>query len=46
MLRLVLGEMSTLVLDGQRVLPTRLLAAGYRFQFPALRPALEDLIKT
>ncbi len=42
-LRLLLGEMSTLVLDGQRVLPIRLLRAGYRFQFGELSSALQDL---
>ena len=44
-LRLVLGEMAgELLLSGQRVLPTRALAAGYQFRFPELRPALEDLL--
>jgi uncharacterized protein (TIGR01777 family) len=45
MLHLVLGEMSTLVLDGQRVLPKRLLELGYAFQYASLRSALEDLLK-
>jgi uncharacterized protein len=44
-LRLLLGEMSTLVLDGQRVLPERLQALGYPFVFPSLRLALADLVK-
>jgi uncharacterized protein len=44
MLRLVLGEMSTLVLDGQRVLPKRLLELGYKFQYASLRSALENLL--
>jgi uncharacterized protein len=42
-LRGLLGEMSTLLLDGQTVLPTRALAAGYRFRFATLRDALQDL---
>jgi uncharacterized protein (TIGR01777 family) len=42
-LRLVLGEMSTLVLDGQKVLPERLLKAGYQFHFPTAEIALKDL---
>lgn len=45
MLRLVLGEMSTLVLDGQRVMPKRLMDMGFQFQFGHLRNALEDLVK-
>jgi uncharacterized protein (TIGR01777 family) len=38
------GEVSTVVLDGQRVLPTKLQALGYQFQFPELEPALRDLL--
>ncbi|MHC1741330.1 MAG: TIGR01777 family oxidoreductase [Anaerolineaceae bacterium] len=44
-LKLGLGEMSTLVLDGQKVLPARLLQAGYRFKFIGLEDALIDLFK-
>jgi NAD dependent epimerase/dehydratase family enzyme len=36
--------MSTVVLDGQRVAPERLLALGYKFAFPEVRPALENLL--
>lgn len=43
-LKLLLGEMSTLVLDGQKVMPGRLLAAGYEFHYPKLQPALADLL--
>lgn len=44
MLRLILGEMSTLVLDGQRVYPRRLLDLGFRFRFGRLKDALENLL--
>ncbi len=43
-LRLALGKMSTLVLDGQQVIPSRLQAMGFRFKFPKLHDALENLI--
>ena len=43
-LRLVLGEMATLVLDGQFMLPSRLLDLGYQFQFATAEAALHDLL--
>lgn len=43
-LRLTLGDMATAVLDGQRAVPARLLALGYRFQFPDVEKALRDLL--
>jgi uncharacterized protein len=45
LLRLLLGEMSTLVLDGQQVLPGRLIKAGYKFAFEHIEPALRDLLR-
>jgi uncharacterized protein (TIGR01777 family) len=42
-LRWLMGEMSTLLLDGQNVVPQAALRAGYRFRFPALGLALQDL---
>lgn len=44
-LRLALGEMATIVLDGQAAVPARLTAAGYGFRFPQLAPALADLLQ-
>lgn len=44
MLNLLLGEMATLLLDGQRVIPANLIKAGYQFRFKELKPALTDLL--
>lgn len=43
-MRLALGEVSTVVLDGQRVLPQRLLDSGFHFHYPELEPALKDIV--
>jgi len=45
LLKIALGEMSDMVLKGQRTIPRRLLDAGYRFRFPRLDEALLDLLK-
>ncbi len=42
-LRTVLGEMSSVLLASQRVQPRAAEELGFRFRFPALRGALEDL---
>lgn len=44
-LRLAFGEMATVVLDGQRAIPRRLLEAGYRFHHPELKTALIELFR-
>ncbi|BBD90666.1 nucleoside-diphosphate sugar epimerase [Staphylococcus caprae] len=44
-MRLVLGEMSTVVLDTQKVLPNKLHALGFEFKFNNLKNALDDLVK-
>ncbi|ASR42497.1 TIGR01777 family protein [Xanthomonas citri pv. mangiferaeindicae] len=40
-LALGLGEMATLLVDGQRVLPARLLASGFEFAWSRLAPYLD-----
>ncbi len=43
-LRLLIGEMSTILLDGQRAAATRLLDLGFTFRFPYAEEALRDLL--
>lgn len=44
-LRIALGEMANaLLLSSSRVRPEKLLAAGYRFRFPDLEPALRAIL--
>jgi uncharacterized protein (TIGR01777 family) len=43
-LKLMFGEMSTLLLTGQRVLPARAQAQGFQFHFPELEAALRDVL--
>jgi uncharacterized protein len=43
MLKMMLGEMSILVLEGQRVHPEKLLIAGFVFRYLHLKEALKDI---
>jgi len=43
-MKLVLGHKSSLVLEGQHVLPTVLQAKGFVFKFPILQSALDDIL--
>ena len=38
------GEMSTVLLDGQRAVPRHLTECGFEFKFPELEGALKDLL--
>ena len=44
-IKLALGEFGSVVLEGQRVLPKRLLDMGFQFQYPSAKEALEDLLQ-
>jgi uncharacterized protein (TIGR01777 family) len=44
MLRLVLGEFGSLLLEGQRVIPAKLLKHGFSFSYPDIKGALEDVV--
>lgn len=43
-LRLVLGELSSVLLEGRRASNARLLGTGFRFAYPRLEGALRDLL--
>lgn len=42
-LKIVLGEMSSLVLEGQKVIPGKLTGNHYKFQYPDLTSALNNI---
>ena len=45
MLKLLLGEQSQLVLNGQFVRPEALKAQGFEFKYPTLKEALIHIIQ-
>jgi hypothetical protein len=44
MIKLVLGEFGSVILEGQRVIPKRLLDSGFLFQYPNIEKALQDIV--
>lgn len=44
--RLFMGERSRVLLEGQTVLPTRLLEAGFKFSVPTVEELLSDEVRT
>lgn len=46
MMKLLLGEASELLVEGQRVVPRNLNTAGYVFKYPQLQAALKDVLKS
>ncbi|SLM46847.1 conserved protein of unknown function [Nitrospira japonica] len=43
MLKILLGELGTLMTTGQRIYPAKALSDGYVFQYPTLEPALQAI---
>jgi len=44
MVKLILGEFGSVVLEGQRAVPGKLLRSGFQFTFPTLKRALQDAL--
>ncbi|MEI7751360.1 MAG: TIGR01777 family oxidoreductase [Candidatus Omnitrophota bacterium] len=44
-LKMLMGEMATIILASQKVLPLRLLEAGYHFRYPDLSAAFAAILK-
>jgi uncharacterized protein len=44
-LEAMLGDGAKVVLEGQEVLPKRTLSTGFEYQYPTLKPALEEILK-
>ena len=44
-LKIALGEMSDLLLKGQKVIPEKLLENGYKFLFPEIEAALNNILQ-
>jgi len=45
LLKMMLGEMSAVVLSSQKVLPEKLISAGYRFRYRDISEALGSILK-
>lgn len=43
-LKLLFGEGAVLLLEGEKLMPSKMLDKGYKFKFAELEPALRDLI--
>ncbi len=44
MVKLVLGEFGSVILEGQRVIPKRLLENGFVFEYPTIEKALQNIV--
>jgi len=43
-LKIALGEMATMLIYGQKVIPNKVIRSGFVFQYPKLKSALEDIL--
>jgi NAD dependent epimerase/dehydratase family enzyme len=43
-LQFIFGEGSTVLIDGQHVLPTRVLESEFKFKFESIEETIEDLL--
>ena len=43
-IKLLKGEFGSVLLQGQKVFPRKLLEAGFQFDFPDLKKALTELV--
>lgn len=43
-IEVLLGDGAIVVLNGQEVLPKRTLASGFEYQYPTVKPALEEIL--
>jgi len=44
MIRMVLGEFGSVLLDSQRTIPDKLLGYGFEFQYPDIKSAIEEIV--
>lgn len=44
-MKIMLGKMSEILLEGSRISSEKIRSAGFNFQFPELRDAIEDLLR-
>jgi uncharacterized protein (TIGR01777 family) len=44
LLELLLGDAAQVILTGQQVLPQRVMAMGFQYQYPTLTPALQSIL--
>jgi NAD dependent epimerase/dehydratase family enzyme len=43
-LKIALGEFAGSLINGQKVIPEKIIAHGYKFKYPALEEALQSLL--